>query len=298
MRGDQLIGHVVGMAGRIADAVQAGDLGQGIGQFGQGRLSPVRPLAVIGVDVLAQQGDFAHAPIRQLSRLFQHRRHRSRPFGAARIGHDAEGAELVATLLHRQEGGRPLGEAGRGQGVELVVRSEVGADPFAPRPRRAGQKLGQLVIGLGTDDDIDGRLTPHDLLALGLGDAAGDGDGQVPAGLAPDIAHLAQLAELGIDLLGRLLADVASVQDDEVGGLHVVGDAITQRAQHIGHALAVIDVHLTAVGLDEQTPFGRRLDLRNQGLGHRGLMIARKRRDKPSVSPHPHRRDRRGPHGG
>ena len=33
-------------------------------------MSPVRPRAVIGVHVLAQQGDFAHAAIHQFARLF------------------------------------------------------------------------------------------------------------------------------------------------------------------------------------------------------------------------------------
>jgi hypothetical protein len=64
------------------------------------------------------------------------------------------------------------------------------------------------------------------------------------------VLHLLDVAELGIDLLGGLLADVAGVQHHQVGALGVVDDAIAQRTQDIGHALAVIDVHLTAVGLD------------------------------------------------
>jgi len=53
---DQVVAHVARMARRIADAVQAIDLGQLAHQLGQGRA-----VAVIGVDVLTQQGDLAHA---------------------------------------------------------------------------------------------------------------------------------------------------------------------------------------------------------------------------------------------
>ena len=62
----------------------------------------------------------------------------------------------------------------------LVDRGEVGADPLAARPGGAGQQFGQLVIGLGPDHEIDGGLAAHDFLALGLGDAAGNGDGHRP----------------------------------------------------------------------------------------------------------------------
>ncbi|MNT89225.1 hypothetical protein D3C72_2299220 [compost metagenome] len=68
----QVVRHVIGVAGRVADAVQTGDRRQGIGQTRQGERLSVRPLAVIGVDVLAQQGDFAHAPIGQGAGLGQH----------------------------------------------------------------------------------------------------------------------------------------------------------------------------------------------------------------------------------
>ena len=105
MGGDQIVVHVARMGGGVADARQALDLGQ---RPDQPRQRPGRPpvrarLAVIGVDVLAEQRDLDRARRHQLARLGQHRRSRPRIFGAARIGHDAEGAELVAAFLDRQE---------------------------------------------------------------------------------------------------------------------------------------------------------------------------------------------------
>ncbi len=73
------------------------------------------------------------------------------------------------------------------------------------------------MIGLRADDDVDRRLAPDDLLALGLGHAAGDGDGQV----APHRPALgldgAQTAQLGIYLLRGMLTNVAGVQHDQIG---------------------------------------------------------------------------------
>jgi hypothetical protein len=143
--------------------------------------------------------------------------------------------------------------------LSSAAKSALSRSPVA-RWARANQ-LGQLVIGLGPDHQVHRRLTPHDLLALGLGHAAGHGDGHGSAGLGLAALHQLDLAKLGIDLLGGLLANVAGVEHHQVRALRLVGHGIAQRAQDIGHALAVIDVHLTAVGLDVEA-------LRGRGVGH------------------------------
>ena len=68
------------------------------------------------------------------------------------------------------------------------------------------------------------RLAADDLCAFGLGDAAGDGDHPAAVQRPRAPLQLAQAAEFGIDLLGRLLADVAGVQNDEIG---LVGVAVS-----------------------------------------------------------------------
>jgi hypothetical protein len=73
------------------------------------------------------------------------------------------------------------------------------------------------VIGLRADDEIDRRLAALISAPFGLGDAAGDDErGLAPVSLALGF-EVTQLAELRIDLLRRALADVAGVQQDEVG---------------------------------------------------------------------------------
>src|SRR5439155_13640949 len=46
--------------------------------------------------------------------------------------------------------------------------------------------------------------------------------------------------------------DVAGVEDDEIGAVRPRRRLVPERHQRFGHARSVIDVHLTAVGLDEE----------------------------------------------
>ena len=72
-----------------------------------------------------------------------------------------------------------------------------------------------------------------------------------PLGLdAPDAA------KLRIDLLGGLFADMAGVQKHQIGVFDRVGSGIAIRRKRIGHALRIVDIHLAAIGLDEDF-FGR-----------------------------------------
>jgi hypothetical protein len=223
------------------------DLGQPPDQAGEApRRAVVR--AVVGVHVLAEERDLAHAAVHEVLRLVQDLGHGARDFGSARVGDDAEGAELVATFLHGQEGRGAAPRLGAVlQRRELVVLGEVGVERAGALPH-LGFQFGEAVVALRPDDEVDGGLAAHDLFALGLGDAARDADPEVR------VQRLERLQppEFGIDLLGRLLADVAGVEQDQVGRLGRVGGDVALRRQRLGHALAVVDVHLAAVGADEE----------------------------------------------
>ena len=62
---------------------------------------------------------------------------------------------------------------------------------------------------------------------------------------------MADAAEIGIDLLGGLLADMTGVEENDVGCLHRRRLGETVGAQQLRHALAIVDVHLAAKRLDE-----------------------------------------------
>ena len=138
---------------------------------------------MIGVDVLPDQRDLAHAGLGEVAHLVEDLLDRPRDFGAARIRHDAEGAELVAAFLHGDEGRDAArarrGLARRGQEAEFVLDRKLGLDDPLCCPlswRVAREQLGQAVIALRPDHEIDHRRAADDLRAFGLRDAARDRD--------------------------------------------------------------------------------------------------------------------------
>ena len=164
MRGDQFVVHVAGVAGGVAQARDAGDVCKPMQQPSQAPRSAVRPFAVPRIDVLTEQGDLANAGVGQPLGFGDDLRDRARYFRAARIGHDAEGAELVAAFLHGEEGG----DAARAisarlrlrQMLELVLDGVVGLDDLLSGAHLL-HHIGQAMIGLRADDEVDSRRAPR-----------------------------------------------------------------------------------------------------------------------------------------
>ena len=114
------------------------------------------------------------------------------------------------------------------------------------------QQLGQPMIRLRADHDVDERSPLEQGLALGLGHTTCDADQHVHSARAPALAQTPQATELGVYLLRGFLPDVARVQNDEIGVIGALGGDIAVRRQRIRHSGGIIHVHLAAVGLDEQ----------------------------------------------
>ena len=209
---------------------------------------------MIGVDVLAEQHDLAGAGCDEPPCLGFDVGGGSGILGPAGVGHDAEGAETVAPLLDREErrDSPPRLRAGQllRQMVEARVRRHARIHGGAPRLGGASHHARQAVVGLGADDDIDEGRPRCDLFALGLRDAACDGEQHLAPGALARLFQRAQPAELGIDLFGRLLADVAGVEDDQIGVFERRRRAIAERCQDVRHAGGVVDIHLAAESLD------------------------------------------------
>src|SRR5260221_11923300 len=106
------------------------------------------------------------------------------------------------------------------------------------------------MIGLRTEDDVDMGGAAENLGTFGSADAATDREDLRPAGFRARRLQRGQPPELGIDLLGRLLADVAGIEDHHVGLVGFGDETVAERRQKIGHAGRIVDVHLTAIGLD------------------------------------------------
>ena len=112
VRRDQFVVHVGGVRRGVADAVHSLDSRHRPDQTPQSPFAPVRRCPVVTIDVLAEQGDFPHAGGGQAAGLGQNIGHGTRVLGPACIRHHAESAELVAALLHGEEGGGGLDAPG------------------------------------------------------------------------------------------------------------------------------------------------------------------------------------------
>src|SRR5260370_26281627 len=122
MSGNQLIVDIAGMGGRVADPIEAGQFSQATYQRAQPPFPAVGSLSVVGIHVLAEQGDLAYPAMDELARLGQNPRYRARIFRAARVRYDTETAKLVAAFLHGQKSGYALGGCSLGQEVEFGFR--------------------------------------------------------------------------------------------------------------------------------------------------------------------------------
>src|SRR5262245_31452740 len=134
---------------------------------------------------------------------------------------------------------------------ELAFLWKLGLKQSPPVLACALDEIAQPMVALRPHDEVHHRGTAHDFPALGLRDAARHGDERVFAAGAPLGFQLADAAKLGINLLGRLFADVAGVEDDQIGLLHAAGGEVARAAERLADALGIIDVHLAAERLDE-----------------------------------------------
>jgi hypothetical protein len=162
--------------------------------------------------------------------------------------------------------------------------------PSAPRAGNPSN-FASGVIGLRPDDQIDRRRAPRDLFALRLRHTPRHRNGHVAAFRAPAILLLLQPAERGEYFLRRLFADVAGVEDDEIGALRRIGLHEPERAQHVAHTFGIVDVHLAAVRLDIEALGATALRLRNgvrvsvcHGKSCRNnIMLAQRRRKVDAI---------------
>src|SRR5262252_386093 len=104
MSPDEPIVDITRMRGCVANSVETGQLRQPAHKITQAPISSIRTLSVIGVHVLTKKSDLAHPRARGVARLGDDLDNRTRVFGAARIGHYAEAAELVTSLLNGEKG--------------------------------------------------------------------------------------------------------------------------------------------------------------------------------------------------
>jgi len=209
----------------------------------------IEALAMISVDVLPDQRDLAHAGVGEALRFGDDLGDRPRRLGAACVWHHAEGAKLVAAFLHcherRYAASARRVSARRSEHIELVFDRELGVDRALTALGPCEQR-GQPMIALRSHDEIDRWRAADDLFAFGLGHAACHRNGDTAPLARRCLLDQPHATQLRIDLLGRLLADMAGVEDDEVGILGSCGLGEAFGRERVRHTMRIVDVHLAA----------------------------------------------------
>src|SRR5690606_26340147 len=121
------------------------------------------------------------------------------------------------------------------------------------------------------EDHVHPGRAADDLAAVLLRQAAADRDLHAGAG----VLHRAQVPEVAVEAVVRVLADRARVEDDDICGT-ALGCALVPRIlQQTGQALGVVHVHLAAVGSH----------LVSTILAHMSRLVARTTRSAPRPGP-------------
>ena len=136
--------------------------------------------AAIGVHVLAEQGDFAHAALRQAHHLGEHVVERTAEFFAACVRYYAEATVLAAAFHNRDQGARSV-HARLRQAVELLDFRKRHIHRRATRALHAVYHLRQAMQGLRAEHHVHVRRAPTYGGALLAGDTAADADNQLRA---------------------------------------------------------------------------------------------------------------------
>ncbi len=235
------------MAGGEADALHAGDLVHIVQQQGKVGDFAVVHQAAIGVDVLAQQGDFFHPLLRQAGDFHQHIVQRTRDFFATGIGHHAEGAVFRAAF-HDGDKRRAAFHPRWRQMVEFFDFREGNIHLGAAAVAARAQHVRQAVQGLRAKHHIDKGRAFDNRLALLTGHATAHANHQIRA-LQLELAHAAQV---GKHFFLGFFAHRTGVEQNDVGVFRGVGaDSAFAGPQHIQHFGRVILVHLAAEGFDK-----------------------------------------------
>ncbi len=242
---DQPLRELVGVARRVADAIDARDLGDVLEQQREvGDVGRVTHPSAVGVDVLPEQRHFPDTLVGQPGDLGQHVVERAADLLAARVRHDAVAAILAAAFHDRDERARAV-DPRRRQVVELLDLREADVDLWPLLAPARLDHLRQPVQRLRAEHEVHVRRALHDGLALLARDAAADADQHA---LLLQVLDAAEVAE---HLLLRLLAHRAGVEQDQVRLLGVGRRLVAVgRAQHVGHLVRVVLVHLAAERAD------------------------------------------------
>src|ERR1700687_3536263 len=205
---DELRREVGRQHGRKSQPAEAPDLGEARRQCSQAR--PGREIPAVVADVHPGERDLAVARFDQRFDLLDEHSGLLAPAPAARGGHDAEGAPMLAAVLDLDEGARASADAADGRHGHLADigdRRDVHRRPLLPDER--AEQLRQAVFLRVAEDKVDAGHA-RERVRVGLGQASGDDDERLRVGArnAPDRLAVGEIGAAG---------DRARVDDVDLG---------------------------------------------------------------------------------
>src|SRR5579862_7430546 len=237
---DNVAGEVARVAGGEADAANPRHLPYGRQEFGEAELAF---RVAVAVHVLAEELDLGVAGIGDATRFGQHRSGGPAALLAARIGHHAVGAELVAALDDGDVAAIGVLPGGKFGFESLVGLAVVESGDTVLAGLKSGQHLRKFPVGSRARYQRNVRRALEDLLALLLRHAPQHSE--TFAGLVESLV-IVQAIE---DLLLRFVADGAGVVENETGVLLRLDLAIALTLECANDLFGVMGVHLAPEGL-------------------------------------------------
>ena len=235
-----LVGDVLGVGGREAHAQTGACLRHQLQQCGE-----VAVFVFIGIDVLPQQGNLLVALLRAVAGLADYGMIVTAALGAAGVGHDAVGADVVASAHDGDESGNSVAVETNGNdfGVGFFAR-QLDVDL-----RRVGtgvlQQHGKGAVGVGAGHDI--HLAALQQLFLHALRHASQNAHQYSGALA---ALDVELFYAAVDALLGVVAYGACVRHDHIRLLNILRPLVAALAQQSENHLRIRHIHLAAVRFD------------------------------------------------
>ena len=241
---DGLGQQILRVRGSEEDALHA-RIAHGTQQVGKARLA--KQVTPVGVDVLTQQRNLAHALTDQARHLVNDFLEGTALFAAANIRHDAVGAEVIAA----RHDGHPgvilrlaMPRHAHGVGILVLVR----ADMALAVQECLGNELGNMRNGMGTKNDVDVIDVGKQPLAVALGDTAADGNYTLARRRRRQaLARIALSVQTGIGSLTHTTRH----EDNDVGVLGIKRHQAAIRIEQTAYTLRVMLIHLTAKGANK-----------------------------------------------
>ncbi len=243
------------------DAVDRVDRPQEVREFGP--VLPGAEVTAVRVDVLAEQRDLGDAVGRQRLDLVHDVAHAPADLSPAHGRDDAERARVVTTDLDRDPRGMvDLASRRERRRIRLVLLQDLDDRAGGARALEQCRRAREVVR---PEHDVDVRCAREHLVAVLLGETAAHCDLQV----GPSVLQRLQVPEVAVELVVRVLADAARVEDDHVGGREIVGRFHAFGREQARDAFRVVLVHLAAEGAHEE-PAGHRASVRAEPRSPRG----------------------------